>query len=203
MKKFENKTPGTLFIVSAPSGAGKNTLVETFLKNHPYIYKESCTLERVITYTTKKPRPQDVDGKDYHFVSESDFKEKIKKGFFLEYSTAYGSYYGTPASLIEMLNSGKSFFIIIDKTGAFQLFDQYKNHVSIWITPSSIEELEVRLVKRAGDSRENIEKRLDLARLEMASEKDNPRYQHYIENSSIQGGVESLKEIVFEHFKKS
>ena len=192
---------GNLFIVSAPSGAGKNTLVENFLKNHSSIYKESFSLKRAITYTSKKPRLGDIDGKDYHFISETEFKEKIQEGFFLEYSTAYGSYYGTPCLLLEELELGGSFFLIIDKAGAQNLSQLYKDHILIWIAPSSIEELEERLIKRAGESVEDIQKRLALARLEMAEEKDKPFYHHYITNMSVEQGVEQLKEIVFQYFK--
>ena len=211
MKKSELRTsetgasraPGKLFIVSAPSGAGKNTLVENLLKNHSSIYKESFTLKRAVTYTSKKPRLGDVDGKDYHFISETEFKKKIQEGFFLEYSTAYGNYYGTPRLLLEELGLGVSFFLIIDKVGARILSQLYKEHILIWIAPSSIEELEGRLVKRAGESAEDIAKRLALARVEMAEEKEKPFYHHYITNMSIEQGVEQLKGVVFQYFKKS
>lgn len=206
MKKSETKTCalptfGALFIVSAPSGAGKNTLIENFLKNYPYIYKELGSLKRAITYTTKKPRLQDIDGKDYHFISEAEFTKKIEEGFFWEYSTAYGSYYGTPLALLEELESGKSFFIILDRIGALKLSELYKNHILILIAPASIEELQDRLIKRAGESAQEIEKRLGLARLEMALEKENPRYHHYITNDTIELGVGRLKEIVLDYFK--
>ena len=208
MKKSETKTCasthfGALFIVSAPSGSGKTTLVENFLKNHSYIYKESLPLQRAITYTTKKPRLGDVDGKDYHFILEAEFIKKIDEGFFWEYSTAYGSYYGTPLTLRNELESGRSFFIILDRAGALRLSELYKNHILIWIAPASIEELQDRLVKRAGESVEEIAKRLELARLEMALEKENPWYHHYITNSEIERAAEQLKGIVLSYFKKN
>jgi len=87
-----------LFIVSACSGAGKTTLVNAVIEN---LRKKQVPIERVITYTTKQPRAGEVDGRDYHFVSVEDFQRKIQEGFFIEYSEAYGNYYGSPKSLFE------------------------------------------------------------------------------------------------------
>lgn len=206
LKKAEDgnhQASGFLFIVSAPSGAGKNTLVEKLLATHASIYKESNSLKRVVTYTSKKPRLGDVDGKDYHFISEADFEKKIQEGFFLEYSTAYGNYYGTPRFILTELSQGASFFIIIDQYGAQAISKLYQKHVLIWIEPSSIEELESRLIKRAGESAEDIAKRLELARVEMAQQKENPSYHYYITNSNVEQGVKHLQEIVFKYFKKN
>jgi len=182
---------GILFIISAPSGTGKNTIVEVFLNLYP-----DLNMSRFITYTTKKPRLGDVQGKDYHFISVHEFEQKIQEGFFLEYSLAYGNYYGSAASMITRLEQGSSFFLIIDRDGADRIAQLYKHHILIWVTPPSLQELEARLIKRAGEAPEDIKKRLMLASIEIELEQATPLYKYHITNEHINESVSQLYSIV-------
>src|SRR5581483_10666268 len=111
--------PGVLFIVSAPSGAGKTTLVNAALGS----LKSSHAIERVITYTSRMPREGEIPGVDYHFISELEFQSRIKDGFFLEWSGAYGTYYGTPRGLLEDLEKGHHRILIPDRNGAQKILE--------------------------------------------------------------------------------
>ena len=171
--------PGTLFVISAPSGAGKTSLVLALLKHRP-------GLSRLITYTTRSPRAGEVNGCDYHFITESDFKLKIEQNFFLEWSCAYGAYYGSPRSLLDDIRQGQSFIAIVDRLGARALHKLITSAVCIWIVPPSLSVLERRLTLRASDCQERIRYRLQLARQEMEQERIEPFFQFVIVNDSFE-----------------
>src|SRR3990167_6495680 len=101
---------GKIFIISAPSGAGKSTLVAATLAN----LEKEWPIERVVTYTSKNPRNNEVPGQDYHFIKVDEFERRIKQGFFLEWSNAYGTYYGSPRSIVNQVANGYSYIGIID-----------------------------------------------------------------------------------------
>jgi len=183
---------GTLFIISAPSGAGKTSLVEALISQEPF--KE--TLERVITYTTRAPRSGDINGQDYHFIGEADFITRAQKGFFLEWSTAYGTYYGTPISLLEDLCQGFNRVLIIDRLGAGAMVKILPEAVLIWISPPSLEILEARLQVRGTENKAQIARRIALAKLEMEEEAQNPQYMHKITNDFFENSIDFLKNIV-------
>src|SRR5437879_4794715 len=105
---------GKLFVISASSGAGKTTLVTAIITH----MGGHVNLERVVTYTTRTPAPGDVPGVDYHFVTPAQFQEKIAAGFFMEWSTAYGHYYGSPRSVLDEVAAGNSRILILDRAGA-------------------------------------------------------------------------------------
>lgn len=184
---------GTLFIVSAPSGAGKTSLVSALLAQNPFKNTLSC----VITYTTRLPRLGEVNGRDYHFIKEAEFLRLIEKGFFAEWSTAYGTYYGTPVSVIEDLAQGHSLILILDRAGARSMLNIVPDAVLIWIAPPSIEALASRLRVRGTENEAQIKRRIALAREEMAQEAQNPLYTHHIVNDSFENSLNSLKKIVF------
>lgn len=183
---------GKLFILSAPSGTGKTTLVSKLIAQ----LKENYVFERVITYTTKQPRVSEVHGKDYYFVSEEEFKTKIDEGFFLEWSTAYGAYYGFPRAILEELKNGASFVAVLDRQGAYAVKAQVHDCTLIWLKPPTFEVLEKRLCERAQDTQEVIQYRLQLAQKELEDEEKQPFFDHSIVNDTFEDALNSLTRII-------
>ncbi len=183
---------GKLFIISAPSGAGKTTLVNELLQRVAPRY----SIERVVTYTSKPARVGERDGYDFHFVSPQNFEQRIKDGFFLEYSTAYEAYYGTPRSILHDMQQGKSYLLIIDRVGAQQILEQVKEVVSIWIYTKNSGVLKKRLEKRAREDSDQIKRRLDRAHIEMAQEQESRLYHYHILNDDFDKAATGLEGIV-------
>ena len=157
-----NLSQGNLFIVTAASGAGKTSLVKAILKNNP-------NLEISISFTTRLPRPSEVDGVDYRFIKKENFNEMQQKGVFLETAECHGALYGTSKEIIlKTIKSGKDIILEIDWQGAFSIKKIYQDAISIFILPPSIMALEERLKKRGQDSEETISKRLSAAKDEMS-----------------------------------
>lgn len=183
--------PGTLFIVSAPSGAGKTSLVLKAIDR-----LADVAIARVITYTTKKPRNGERNGIDYHFIDEGEFKQKIAQDFFLEYSTAYGYYYGTPCSIIDELASGRSYILIIDRAGAQQIVSKISDAVCIWIGVQDLETLKQRLHNRSGQSEQEVQRRLAIAADEIAWQQQNDLYKHIVQNTVFDQALNQLCTII-------
>lgn len=183
---------GKLFVVSGPSGVGKTTLTNSILANLGQLHN----LNRVITYTTKAPRPGEVAGIDYHYISADEFRFKIAEQFFLEYSQVYGNYYGSPRSILTELKEGKSFIIVLDQPGAYSIKSFYPAAVLIWIMPPSLLELRSRLVIRQSDTIEEIERRLAIAEHEITTEQVNLRFDYHVTNQDFAKTKESLKQII-------
>ncbi len=176
---------GIVFIVSAPAGTGKTTLVRMLCQEFP------CVVES-ISFTTRKPRPNEVQDKDYHFVDKAEFKKRIAADDFLEYATVFDEYYGTSREVIEKQRaSGKHVVLVIDTQGALQLIDKM-DAVFIFISPPSLEELHKRLSKRRSESSEAIEKRLSWAQKEMATA---DRYDYQIVNDHLEIAYQVLRSI--------
>ncbi len=188
---------GALFIISAPSGAGKTTLLHKALLE----LKHEMRLERVITYTTKKPRAGEKDGRDYYFVSREKFDQLLADGFFMEYSKAYTDYYGSPTSVIEGLDQGISYLLIVDRVGAQKIVKKVPDVVMIWIEAPTMAALEERLIRRGTDSEAQIERRLSRAQLEMDLERKLPLYEHYIINDTVALAASQLKAIIRHHIQ--
>ncbi len=149
---------GNLFIVSAPSGAGKSSLVNALLER-------DAAIRLSISYTTRAPRPGEEDGVHYHFVSHEAFQERLGKGEFLESAEVYGNYYGTSQPWIEAERAaGRDILLEIDWQGAAQVRHLVPDAISIFILPPSIEELRRRLQGRGTDSEEVIARRMAAAR---------------------------------------
>ncbi len=154
--------PGNLFIVTAPSGAGKTSLVRALLAT-------DSAMRLSVSYTTRPMRPGEVDGVDYHFETEDYFLEKLTAGDFLESAEVHGARYGTSQTRVESeLKNGHDLVLEIDWQGAAQVRNLYPQAIGIFILPPSMDALEQRLCKRAQDSAEVIARRLAAAREEVS-----------------------------------
>jgi guanylate kinase len=153
---------GVLYIVSAPSGAGKTSLVKALLKADPAIRLS-------VSYTTRAPRPGETDGRDYHFISRQRFEMMEADGEFLEHAGVYGNFYGTSKSSISRdLNAGHDILLEIDWQGAAQVKQHFPQAASVFILPPSFSALRTRLKGRGQDSEEVIERRLAAAAHDVA-----------------------------------
>lgn len=179
---------GQLFIISAPSGAGKTTILKPVMADLP-------ALSFSVSHTTRAPRTGEVDGRDYHFVNTADFIRMRDNNEFLEFAEVHGNLYGTSLqAVIEQLASGIDVILDIDVQGARQIKDnQAINPVTIFIVPPSMAELKKRLTGRATDSEVTIQLRLDNATREMAS---MAMYDHIIINDQLDEATEMVKAVV-------
>ena len=178
---------GVLFVVSAPSGAGKTSLCHELIALLPDLrFSVSCT--------TRPPRPGEVPDRDYHFVDEPTFRGMIKEGAFLEWAEVYGKLYGTPrAPLQEWIAQGCDVLLDIDTQGAMQIRRHVPEAVSVYILPPSMAVLRRRLEDRQGDSPDEIAKRLKRAKDEVAHYRD---YSYVIINDDFKFSVRQLEAIV-------
>jgi len=181
------KRKGVIFIVSAPSGAGKTTLVKRLMKLIPDIrLSVSCT--------TRRTRPGEIPGEDYHFVGERKFELMRDRGDFAEWANVHGSFYGTPWRPLERhIRNGDDILLDIDVVGCRKIKSRYSNAVSVFLLPPSWRELERRLALRKTDGREMIRKRLQNAERELH---EIARYDYLIVNRKIGEAVDSLESIV-------
>jgi guanylate kinase len=188
-KKSEIKPyEGKLFIISAPSGAGKTTLTAELMAR----CGRELSLERVITYTSRLPRSGEVDGVDYFFISEKEFQSRIKAGFFAEWSHVYGAYYGSARHTLEKLKEGVSLIIILDQQGACTLAKEYPSSVPIWIDPPSLESLKERLTVRATEALDHRDYRLKLAHGELLNADFLSMFRYRILNDDINKAADHL-----------
>ena len=172
--RTDNK--GVLFIVSAPSGAGKTTLCQALRHRYPDLLYS-------ISHTTRAPRPGEQNGIDYFFTSLSVFKQGIRNGFWAEWAEVHGNFYGTSAAFLEQsLTIGKGVLLDIDVQGTRQILDRFPETVTIFIMPPSINVLKARLVKRGTDDKAIIAQRLKNAEKEIAHQQ---LYAHVIINDDL------------------
>lgn len=183
---------GKLFIISAPSGAGKTTLVHALIERYGLHYD----LERVITYTSKKPRTTEQHGIDYHFISPEEFELKIEQEFFMEWSGVYEAYYGSPRHVMDQLEQGKSFLLIVDRLGAAKILKVHPAAVPIWIYTRSIDDLRERLVQRNTEAPDHIERRLARAHDEILAEINTPMYRYHVLNQDLEVAVDRIFTII-------
>lgn len=180
-------TAGTLFIVSAPSGAGKTSLVAALVEQVP-------GLRISVSHTTRRQRPGEVDGVNYHFVDREMFLEKVRDGGFLEHAEVFGNLYGTSAVWVQQtLQGGQDVILEIDWQGAAQVRRLVPEAVSIFILPPSLEVLSLRLRGRGSDDEAVIARRLAGAREEMSH---YPEFGYLVINDDFQGALEDLRAIV-------
>ena len=176
-----------IFIISAPSGCGKTSLVRELCQTYSF-------LEQTVSYTTRTIRSGEVDGQDYHFISKDEFIENKKNNKFIESQNVYDNFYGTTyESINEILASGKDAILEIDYKGMLLIKSKIPSSQSIYILPPSVEELEKRLFDRGLDSDEVIEKRVSRA-------KDELKYVKFadytIMNDNFAEATKSLKAII-------
>jgi len=187
MVKNNKKNKGTLFVISAPSGAGKTTLCLQLLKKNP-------GLKLSVSFTTREPRHKEKNNVDYTFISKARFMRMIDKGEFAEWATVHGNLYGTSIKRLKELNSaGYDIILDIDTNGAMQLKKRYENAVYIFILPPSLKVLKERLVDRKTDSTEVIARRLDNAKSEIACYKD---YDYIVVNDRLDRAYRELESII-------
>lgn len=182
---------GILFVLSAPSGTGKTTLCENLRATPDFIYSVSCT--------TRPPRPGEVDGTDYHFLSRDEFLGKIERGEMLEYAVVHGNHYGTlKATVKEALTHGTDVLLDIDVQGAATIRQTddgllRDSLVDVFIMPPTLEELEKRLRKRGTESEEQVKRRLHTGHEEM---KLWPLYKYTILSGSMEEDLTKFRAIM-------
>ncbi|MDO4938004.1 MAG: guanylate kinase [Sutterellaceae bacterium] len=181
------KHAGRLFMVTAPSGAGKSSLVNALLA-------QDNAIQLSISHTTREPRPGEVNGREYHFISVNEFEERKERGEFLESALVHGNYYGTSRIWIEQqMAAGKDVLLEIDWQGARQVREKFEGTVGIFILPPSIDALEARLHKRGTDSEATITRRLLGAGAEIAHA---PEFEFVIINDNFETALKQLCSIV-------
>lgn len=182
-----SRMQGRLFILSAPSGTGKTTLARRLIERVPHL-----KLSR--SYTTRPIRTGECDGVDYHFISAATFDEMVRAGAFLEWAEVFGARYGTGAAETRrVLASGDDLLLVIDVEGARQVRASGLPSVGIFVMPPSFEELERRLRNRSGDSEEQIQRRLAVARQEVLA---LPEYDYVVVNDQVDACVGRLSRLV-------
>ena len=181
------KGEGLIFIISAPSGTGKTTLLKKVMEELP-------GLQFSVSYTTRPPRANERDGEDYHFISASHFQKMVERNEFLEWAEVLGNCYGTARGNLAILKAeGNHLILDIDTQGAKRVVEQIEPTILIYVLPPSLESLQERLVKRGLDSPERIQFRLANAKRDM----EEAQWYHYvILNDRIEETVEKLKAII-------
>jgi guanylate kinase len=185
---------GVLFVITAPSGAGKSSLIEALLKS-------DASLKLSISYTTRAPRPGEKNGREYRFVDETTFLAMRSRGEFLESAEVHGNHYGTSTQVIrDTLERGQDLILEIDWQGARQVRALYPGCVGIFILPPSMEELERRLRGRGQDAEAVIRKRLANARDEL---EHRDEFEYAIINKDFEAAKSELAEIIRNERAKS
>lgn len=186
-------TKGKLFVFSAPSGSGKTTIIKNVLEKFPELIFS-------ISFTTRKKRLSEIDGKDYFFISEKEFKNKIENDEFLEWGKFFGYYYGTLKSFIfENLNKGISIVLEVDVKGALNIKDVYHDSILIFISPPSINELKIRLHNRKTESDKDFKKRIERAEMEL---KFRSKFDYDIINKDLENAKEEVNKIISKELNK-
>lgn len=186
-KLLGNHKTGLVFVVSAPAGTGKTTLVQMLVKEFPCV-------KTSVSCTTRPPRTGEVDGRDYHFLTQEAFKKKVKERDFLEHAHVFGHDYGTShAFVLKEVAMGKHVILVIDTQGAMQLKEKQFPAIFIFISPPNLETLRHRLMKRESENAGALEERLSRAEKEIAM---LPHYDYHIINDHLDTAYEVLRSIL-------
>jgi guanylate kinase len=178
---------GAIIAISAPSGTGKTTILRRILSDFPEIVFS-------VSATTRKRRKNEVEGADYFFISEEEFKKKIHNNEFVEWELFYDYYYGTCSNFIEnCINNGKSVILEVDVHGAVEIKRIYPDAILIYIAPPSLEELRIRLKKRQTENEEDLKKRIERAKMEL-SHKD--KFDYFIINNDLNIAYYEIKILI-------
>lgn len=181
---------GTLFIVSAPSGAGKSSLITALLKK----FNLDDSLRLSISHTTRDPRPGEVDHESYHFVSVEEFESLIERNAFFEHAKVFDNYYGTSKEIVlDWINQGKDVLFDIDWQGARLIKEQVPEAIKIFILPPSLDALRQRLIKRGQDEMDVINKRMAQAMSEISHYDE---YDYVIINDDFDESLITLRSII-------
>ncbi len=184
---------GKILIISAPSGSGKTTILKRVLAETPEVTYS-------VSATTRKPRNNEVHGKDYFFVSEEEFLKGIKEGAFVEWEKVYDYYYGTYKNFIfDIINQGRHILLEIDVKGALNIKSQFPESVSVFIIPPDIETLRQRLQNRKTESEADLKKRLDLAVHEL---QERDKFDYRVVNAELDTAVKELHDLILKIIKK-
>ncbi len=184
---------GKIIVIAAPSGTGKTTIIKAVLKLMPEIVYS-------ISATTREKRYNEIDGKDYFFIDEETFKQKIENHQFVEWEKVYDYYYGTPKFFVEkIIWEGKSILLEVDVKGALAIKNVYPEANLIYILPPSLEELEKRLRERKTESETDFQKRIERAKMEL-SLKD--KFDYFIVNNNLNTAILEAKEVIEKITKK-
>ncbi len=185
MNKKKNR--GSLIVLSGPSGAGKGTI-------HNELLKRDSNLTYSVSMTTRSPRDGEVDGVDYYFVSEEEFKKEIEKGSFLEYALVHGNYYGTlKKNVDDSLDKGLDVILEIDIQGALNVKEKASDAIFIFIMPPTMRELRDRLVKRGTETKEKIIERFKNAYKEV---NEISKYNYVVINDEVESAVKKVQAIM-------
>lgn len=175
-----------LFVITGPSGCGKSTLARRVLE-------EAENLDFSVSYTTRKKRDSETEGKDYYFVSKEVFDDMIKTNKLVEWAMVHGNYYGTSRREIEKKGINKDLLLDIDVEGAHQIKEKVKKAVFIFILPPSYKELKARLEKRGGEASASIARRLETAKKEI---RHYPGFDYIVINDKLERAVRELAAII-------
>ena len=179
-----------LFVISSPSGGGKTSLINKLFED-----SRSANFEKSISDTSREKRQGDLEGKDYYFLSEKDFKDKIKKEEYVEYATVFGNFYGTSKEEIKTKYNNSNLILELDWQGAYAVKELFDDAKLIFLVPPSLEDLKQRLIKRNLDSSKIIENRLSEAKKEISK---SEMYDYLVLNDDFDKAFEYLSQILFE-----
>lgn len=187
---------GKLIVFCGPSGSGKGTVEKKFLYDPEFNFHFS------ISATTRKPRPNEVEGSHYHFLTKPEFEKWIEEDKFIEWAEFINNYYGTPIGPVKkMLAEGKNVFLEIEILGVLQVVEKMPEAITIFLAPPSIEELKKRLILRGTETPEIINDRVARAKEEIKYSDDKSVFKYKVINDDVDKAAEEIKEIIRKEVK--